>query len=87
MLACALGAALALGSALAIAGFGVLRAVHQTLGIVSGDHAEPLQAADFGAALLVGIGLLLAVGAVALAVAGRRAALALERISLIERVG
>jgi hypothetical protein len=84
VLACLAGAALAIGASLTLAGIGVFRVARRTLEIFSGDHVEPLPASDFTALVLLAVGLLLALGAAALAVAGRRAALALERASLIE---
>lgn len=84
LIACLVGAALAVTAALAIAGWRVFRAVHHTLEIFYGDRGDPIPVPDLAAALFLGVGALLVIGAVVLAVAGRRAALALERASLIE---
>jgi hypothetical protein len=83
-LVCLLGAVLAVGAALTLAGARVFGVFRRTLEIFAGDHREDVPTADVTAAVLLAAGLLLGLGAAALAVAGRRAALALERASLIE---
>jgi hypothetical protein len=69
---------------LTLAGVRVFAVVRRTLEIFAGDHGEGVPTADVTAAVLLVGGLLLGMGAAVLAVAGRRAALALERASLIE---
>jgi hypothetical protein len=84
LIACLVGAAGAMAAALAVVGFRLLELLHRTLELFYGDRGDPIPGPDVvGPLLAVGAVLLLA-GAVALAVAGRRAARALERASLIE---
>jgi hypothetical protein len=84
LIACLLGAASTFVAALAIAGFRVLEVFHHTLELFYGDRGDPIQNHELAGAWLAVAAALLLAGAVALAVAGRRAALALERASLIE---
>ena len=83
-IACLAAAAAALALSLALAGSRVTDAVYRTLEIFTAGRGGSVPMPDLAAALLaIGAGLLVA-AAVALAIAGRRAALALERVSLIE---
>jgi hypothetical protein len=84
-LACGVGAALAFGAALLRVGARVFAVVHDTLEIFYGDRGDPVPVPDLGALLLLAVGIALTVGALALGIAARRAALALERASLIEQ--
>jgi len=84
LISCLLGALCAFVAALAIGGFRVLELFHQTLELFYGDRGDPIPNHELAGPLLALAAALLLAGAVALAVAGRRAALALERASLIE---
>ena len=84
LISCLLGAAFAFVAALAIAGFRAFEMFHRTLEIFTGDRGDPIPNHELAGALLALAAALLLARAVALAVAGRRAALALERASLIE---
>jgi len=84
LIGCLLGAACALGAALAIAGFRVLELLRRTVEIFSGDRGDPIPGPDLTAAWLALLAVLLLAGAVGFALAGRRVALALERASLID---
>ncbi len=83
-IACGTGAAAALGGALALVGFRIFATIHRTLELFYGDRGDPIPVPDLAAALLALAGAGLTIGAVALAIAGHRAARALERASLIE---
>jgi hypothetical protein len=84
-IACALGAALALAGAFALVGLRLYAMFERTLRIFAGDAGtRPPTGPDLAAVMLAVVAALLAFGAIALAVAGRRAALAVERASLIE---
>jgi hypothetical protein len=85
-IACLAAAASAVIAALAMAGLRVFGAAHRMLEIFAGDRGDPIAAPDLTAALLLLAGVIFAIGAAALAIAGRRAALALERASLIEQL-
>jgi hypothetical protein len=82
--ACLAGAGVAFAAALAIGGARVLTVVHDLLEIYAGDRGDPIAAPDFRVAALVALAALLALAAAALALAGWRAARALERASLID---
>jgi hypothetical protein len=84
---CLAAAAAAFVAAFALSGWRLLETVHRTLEIFYGDRGDPVPAPDLGAVLLAASGCALLVGAVAFAVSARRAALALERASLIETQG
>lgn len=81
---CLAAAAIAFAGAFALSGWRLLAAAHRLLEIFYGDRGDPLAAPEVGALLLAAAGGALLVGAIVLAVAARRAALALERASLIE---
>ncbi len=84
---CLAAAAVAFAGAFALSGWRLLAVFHRTLEIFYGDRGDPVPAPELGALLLAAAGCVLLVGAVALAIAARRAALALERASLIEWQG
>jgi hypothetical protein len=84
LIACLALALAAIGGALALAGFRLVETFRRTLGLFSGDRGDAVPASDVAVLLLALAGAALLMGAVALAIAGRRAALALERASLIE---
>lgn len=84
LIACLAGAVLALGGAIALTSFRVFAVLHRTFEIFYGDRGDPMPPPDLAAAALAIAAGLLLVGAAGLAIAGRRAALALQRASLIE---
>jgi hypothetical protein len=84
LLVCLGGAGAALLGALGIAGWRIFQVLHRTLELFYGDRGDPVPVPDLTAALLAIAGVLLLVGAGVLAARARRAALALERASLIE---
>lgn len=84
LIACLALACASLGAAFAFASWQVLRALHDVLELVWADGHIEIAARDWFAAACVLVALAALAGAVALAIAGRRAALALERASLIE---
>jgi hypothetical protein len=84
LISCLLGAAAAFVTALAIAGFRVLEVFHRILELFAGDRGDAIPENELAGAWLALAALLLLAGAAALALAGRRAALALERASLID---
>jgi hypothetical protein len=82
LIACLALACVALGAAFAF--FRVLRALHDVLELAwTNGHVE-IAARDWLALACVLVAFAAVAGAVALAIAGRRAALTLERASLIE---
>jgi hypothetical protein len=84
LIACLALACVALGAAFAFASFRVLRALHDVLELAwTNGHVE-IAARDWLALACVLVAFAAVAGAVALAIAGRRAALTLERASLIE---
>jgi hypothetical protein len=84
LISCLLGAVCASVAALAVAGFRVLEVFHRTLELFHGDRGDPIPGPELAGAWLALAAVLLLAGAVAFALAGRRAALALERASLID---
>ena len=87
VIACLALACAALGTGFAFASWRVLRALHDVLELFWADGHVEVAARDWFAAACLLIAFAAVVGAVALAIKGRRAALALERASLIESVG
>lgn len=74
----------AFAAAFAFASFRVVRTAQRMLSLFAENGERLLSASDLLAGILFALGFGALIGAVALAIAGWRAALALERASLIE---